>query len=59
VALGLPIVLFTAFLHSSAPTGGPFRLRARRILTWKTTALGAWVAIGVFAIAVAIYAIVR
>ncbi|HJR65105.1 MAG TPA: serine/threonine-protein kinase [Gemmatimonadaceae bacterium] len=59
MALGLPIILFTAFLHSSAPTGGPFRLRARRILTWKTTALGAWVAIGVFALAVAIYAIAR
>jgi eukaryotic-like serine/threonine-protein kinase len=58
-ALGFPIVLFTAFLHSSAPTGGPFRLRARRILTWQTTALGAWVAIGLFAVAVAIYAIAK
>ena len=57
MALGLPIVLFTAFLHSSAPTGGPFRLRARRILTWRTTALGVWAAIGLFALAVAIYTI--
>jgi eukaryotic-like serine/threonine-protein kinase len=59
MALGLPIVLLTAFLHSTVATGGPFRLGARRVLTWRRTALGMWVAIGLFAVAVAIFAIVR
>jgi serine/threonine-protein kinase len=59
MALGLPVVLFTAFLHSTVATGGPFRLGARRALTWRRTALGVWVAIGLFAVAVAIYAVMR
>jgi eukaryotic-like serine/threonine-protein kinase len=59
MAIGLPIVLLTAFLHSTVATGGPFRLGARRVLTWRRTALGMWVAIGLFAVAVAIFAIVR
>ena len=59
MAIGLPIVLFTAFLHSTAPAGGPFRLRARRVLTWRTTALGTWLALGLFAVVVAVYAIAR
>ena len=59
MALGLPVVLLTAFLHSTAPAGGRFRLRARRVLNWQTTALGVWGAVGLFAVAVAIYAIAR
>jgi eukaryotic-like serine/threonine-protein kinase len=60
MALGLPVVLLTAFLHRKGGAGGGrFRRKARRVLTWRTTALGGWVAIGLFAIAVAIYAVVR
>jgi serine/threonine protein kinase len=58
MALGLPIVLFTAFLHRR---GGPGRSRfvrtARRMLTWRRIALGGWLAIGLYAIVVAIYAV--
>ena len=60
MALGLPIVLFTAFLHrKGGPGKGRFMRRARRILTWRTATLGGWLAIGLFAIVVAIYAVVR
>lgn len=60
MALGLPVVLLTAFLHRKGGVGGGrFRRKARRLLTWRTTAFGGWLAIGLFAIAVAVYAVVR
>ena len=60
MALGLPLVLLTAFLHRNGGAGGGrFRRGARRVLTWRTTAFGGWLAIGLFAIVVAIYAVVR
>ena len=59
MVFGLPVVLLTAFLHSSAPAGGPFRLRARRMLTWQDDCVGVWGAVGLFAVAVAVYAIAR
>ncbi|HEU5184086.1 MAG TPA: serine/threonine-protein kinase [Gemmatimonadaceae bacterium] len=57
---GLPVVLLTAFLHAEGSHGGgAFRRRARRVFTWRTTTLGGWLAVGLFAIAVAIYAVVQ
>jgi serine/threonine-protein kinase len=60
MALGLPIVLLTAFLQRNGGAGGGrFRRKARRLLTWRTIALGGWLAIGLFAIGIAIYAALR
>ncbi len=60
MAAGLPVVLLTAFLHAEGGQGGgAFRRRARRIFTWRTTTLGGWLAMGLFAIAVAVYAVVQ
>jgi eukaryotic-like serine/threonine-protein kinase len=59
MALGLPLVLLTALLHRKSAGSGRFLRNARRVLTWRTTALSGWLAIGLFAIVVAIYAAVR
>jgi serine/threonine-protein kinase len=60
MALGLPVVLLTALLHrKSGPGGGRFLRKARRVLTWRRTALGGWLAIGLYAIVIAVYAMVR
>jgi serine/threonine protein kinase len=60
MALGLPIVLFTGFLHrKGGPGRGRFLRRARRVLTWRRAALGGWLAIGLYAVVVAVYAVLR
>ena len=60
MALGLPIILFTAFLHrKGGPGRGQFLRKARRVLTWRRAALGGWLAIGLYAVVVAVYAVIR
>jgi serine/threonine-protein kinase len=59
MAAGLPIVLATALLHGTGDDPGRWWISARRVLTWRRAALGGWVAISLFAVVVAIYALLR
>jgi serine/threonine-protein kinase len=59
MALGLPVVLLTALVQGTENRGGRFRRKIRRVLTWRTAAFGGWVAIGLFAVWVAIYTVAR
>jgi serine/threonine-protein kinase len=59
VAAALPVVLVTAFLQGNPPEGGRLRRAVRRVLTWEAVKRGAWTAVAIYAVVVAIYALAR
>ena len=59
VAAALPVVLLTAFLQGNPPEGGRLRRAIRRALTWDAVKRGAWTAVAIYAVVVAIYALAR
>jgi hypothetical protein len=59
VAAALPVVLLTAFLQGNPPEGGRLRRAMRRVLTWDAVKRGAWTAVAIYAVVVAIYALAR
>jgi serine/threonine-protein kinase len=59
VAAALPVVLLTAFLQGNPPEGGRLRRAIRRVLTWQAVKRGAWTAVAIYAVVVAIYALAR